>query len=126
MEMTTLNCNPMWMTESTDDYQKYFSGNHLEIQPKSKDRSMCERFHLKGHYFSNCINVVTYPSLSEIPSDTSLAYNQYCIKYRQDFQRGLRCQVYSSQISPSQQAPNVKILQLEPTSPSYLSHAHLP
>ena len=73
-----------WMTESADNYQKYFSGKHLEIQPRSKGRLIYERFHLKELCFSDYINAVTHVSLTEIPTYTIPADNQYCIKSCQD------------------------------------------
>ena len=74
-----------WTTESPDDYQKFFAGKHLEMRPKFKGRPMCQRFHSKGHCFSDCINAVTHVPSTDLPSNLGAEYNRYCIKCRQDF-----------------------------------------
>ena len=77
--------NPDWMTESGDEYQRHFAGKHLQLRPKYKGRPMCQRFHSKGHCFSDCINATTHTPSTDIPTNTGAEYSEYCRKCKADF-----------------------------------------
>ena len=74
-----------WMSASRDDYQRYFAGKHLQLRPQLNGRPMCQRFHSKGHCFSDCINAASHIPSTNIPSDTSAKYAAYCQKCKEDF-----------------------------------------
>ena len=74
-----------WEAASGDDYQKFFAGKHLDLRPKFKGRPMCQRFHSKGHCFSDCINAITHVSSTDIPATSKAEYLQYCTKCKEDF-----------------------------------------
>ena len=74
-----------WIATSDDDYQKFFAGKHLGLRPKFQGRPMCQRFHTKGHCFSDCINVITHVTSTDIPADIQEAYSKYCSKCKEDF-----------------------------------------
>ena len=74
-----------WMAASSDEYQRYFAGKHLQLRPQLNGRPMCQRFHSKGHCFSDCINAASHIPSTNIPSDTSAKYAAYCQKCKEDF-----------------------------------------
>ena len=74
-----------WTAASGDDYQKLFTGKYLDMRPMFKGLPMCQRYHSKGHCFSDCINAITHVPSTNIPSNTKAEYSQYCQKCKVNF-----------------------------------------
>ena len=53
---------PSWI-HTKENYANKFAGKHLSARPLLNGYPMCQRYHFKGHCFSDCIN-----AMSHIPS----------------------------------------------------------
>ena len=63
---------------SKELYQAKFAGRNLDKRPTLHGRPMCQRYHSKGHCFTDCINAVTHIPSTSLPEVSTSAYTTYC------------------------------------------------
>ena len=68
---------PDWIA-SKEVYASKFAGKHLETRPTFQGRPMCQRYHSKGHCFTDCINKVTHVPSNTVPPPIKSRYATYC------------------------------------------------